>query len=234
MQATSLPTDYKKAFKDADIRGLYPVEVSEELAYLVARAFVDSTGAKRVAVGRDMRLSSPGIARAFCAGVVDAGATAIDLGLISTPMLYYISGKQKVHGVMITASHNPKNYNGLKLVLPGAIPLTGKTGLNAILKQITKPHFKEPQKSGKLIQQDILQDFFTYIEKKFPRPKKRTVRMVVDAGNGMGALLIPLLEKYAVVTPLFTKLDGTFPNRDSNPTLKKSQRAIVAALKTGE
>lgn len=231
---TVLPTDYKNAFKDADIRGLYPTEVSEELAYLVARAFVDITGAKRVAVGRDMRLSSPQMAEAFCAGVVDAGATALDLGLISTPMLYYVSGKQKVHGVMVTASHNPKNYNGLKLVLPGAVPLTGKTGLNAIQKRVAKQHYLEPKKRGKVVTKAIVEDFYAYIQKKFTPPKQRSVKIVVDAGNGMGALLVPLLETYAQVTPLFTVLDGTFPNRDSNPTLKKSQRAIVAALKTGQ
>lgn len=230
----SLPESYKKSFKDADIRGLYPTEINEELAYRVARAFVDITGAKKVVVGRDMRLSSPVIADAFCAGVVDAGAIAIDIGLISTPMLYYISGKQKLHGVMITASHNPKDYNGLKLVAPGAIPLTAKTGLNAIEKLVSKNKFTEPKRRGKVLEKSVADDFFAYLIKKNQPPKKRTVRVVVDAGNGMGSLLIPLLQRYAIVKPLFTKLDGTFPNRDSNPTLKKSQSAIVRELKTGK
>lgn len=230
-----LPPNYKKAFKDADIRGVYGSEIDEVVVYKVAVAFVKLNKLKKVVVGRDMRVSSPKLAKAFCQGVIEAGATAIDVGLISTPMLYYVSGKEKLPGVMITASHNPKEYNGLKLVFSRAIPVTGKSGLDDILDFVTDwPEVFLIKKPGEKIKRDIKNDFFAHLEKKFPTPKKRTVRVVVDAGNGMGSLLVPLLKKYAVVTPLFTKLDGTFPNRDSNPTLKKSQQAIVSELKTGQ
>jgi len=232
----SLPADYKKAFKDADIRGLFGSEIDEVLAYKVAFTFVKLNKLKKVVVGRDMRVSSPKLAKAFWAGAIDAGADVTDLGLISTPMLYYVSGKEKKAGVMITASHNPKEYNGFKLVHREAVPLTGKTGLNDILRFVTDwdSQAKVAKKRGVVEKRNITKEFFAYIESKFPIPKKRTVHMVIDVGNGMGALLLPLLRKYAHVTALATKLDGTFPSRDSNPTLKKSQRAIVSALKTGK
>ncbi len=233
MTINVLPIHYKKAFKDADIRGEYGDEINEELAYRIARGFVDVTGATKVAVGRDMRVSSPTLADAFCAGVIDAGAIAVDMGLVTTPMVYFMSGKERVHAVMITASHNPKQYNGFKLVAPGAQPLTGRTGLAQIQKVVAKNQFLEPKKRGKLIEKNVTDAFFAYLTKKVPPPKKRTVKIVVDAGNGMGTLLIPFLKQYAVVTPLFNTLDGTFPNRDSNPTLKKSQKAVGAALRTG-
>lgn len=235
LSAKTLPLDYKKAFKDADIRGLYGSEIDEVVAYRVGFAFIKLYQLKRVVVGRDMRVSSPKLAKAFSQGVTEAGATVIDIGQISTPILYYVSGKERMSGVVVTASHNPKEYNGLKLVFPGAVPLTGKTGLNEILRFVTSwQDIKIAKKSGTVEKRDVKADFFGYMQKKFPVPKQRTVKVVVDTGNGMGALLVPLLRKYAQVTPLFAKLDGTFPNRDSNPTLKKSQRAIVAELKTGK
>ena len=118
-----LPDKYKKAFKDADIRGVYPTEINETVDYRVTRAFVEMFDLKKVIVGMDMRISSPSLRDAFVAGVMDSGAEVLDIGLVDTPAVYFASGSYDTFGVMITASHNPKEYNGLKLVQSGAIPL---------------------------------------------------------------------------------------------------------------
>jgi phosphomannomutase len=227
------PLNYLHSFKDADIRGRYGNEINESLVYAIARGFVEETQAKKVVIGRDMRLSSPALSEAFISGVIDAGALVVDIGLVTTPMLYFVSGKKNLHGAMITASHNPKQYNGVKLVLPGAVPLTMKTGLRAIQNKVKKNTFFSSKRRGRVQKSDVIEDFFSFIKKQNRPPKQKTVKVVVDAGNGMGSLLIPLLEQYAIVTPIFTEMDGNFPNRDSNPTLKKSQRAIIQTLKKG-
>ena len=108
-----ISADYKNAFKDADIRGIYPSELDEEVTYLIARAFVDEFSLGTVVVARDMRLSSEALHKAFCKGVNDAGADVVDIGLVDTPVLYFASGSMQLPGVVITASHSPKNYNGL-------------------------------------------------------------------------------------------------------------------------
>lgn len=229
---SDLPQAYNEAFKNADIRGVYETEIDEVLAYRVAKAFVASTGASKVLVGRDMRNSSPALEKAFVAGVRDAGAKAIKLGLVTTPMLYFASGSQEAHGVMITASHNPAQYNGLKLVLPGAVPLTAKTGLNKIQKSITGD-LPNASIVGKEETLKIKSAYESYIKEKISSPKKKAFKILVDAGNGMGSLLVPLLKCYATVEALFTELDGNFPNRGSNPTLRKNQKPITTELKKG-
>jgi len=230
-----LPRDYKKAFKDADIRGIYPTEINETVAYRVARAFVDEFGWKEVLVARDMRLSSPTLRRAFVAGIRDAGATAVDISIIDTPGLYFASGSLNLPGVVITASHNPAEYNGLKLVAPGAIPLTNKTGLGAIKKRITANTFKAPKTRGALQKQSLQQKYVSYIQEKSTFTSARPLKVLVDAGNGTaGPLVQKLCHSLPIdITPLFFELDGTFPNRESNPTLAKNQKAIKAALKQG-
>lgn len=235
-ESDSLPKEYAKAFKDADIRGVYPTEINETVAYRVARAFVEECGWKQVLVARDMRTSSPTLRSAFIAGVRDAGATAIDIGIIDTPGLYYAAGSLDLPGVVITASHNPAEYNGLKLVAPGAIPLTNKTGLTAIKKRIEANQFPTPKKRGQLKKQSVTKDYLSYIGKRSTFKPERPLKVVVDAGNGTAG---PLVEKLCrtlpvEITPLFFELDGTFPNRASNPTLAKNQAAIKAAIKQGD
>jgi len=233
---TDLPTHYEAAFKDADIRGVYPTEINETVTYRVARAFVETFSLTEVIVARDMRLSSPALRRAFVAGVRDSGADVLDIGEVDTPALYYASGTYKLPGVMITASHNPKQYNGLKLVLSGAIPLTNKSGLHTIQKSIARTECKPAQTRGTLKKKATLKEYANYVKSSVSLHSPRPLRVVVDAGNGMATVLAPLLCKGLPieVTPLFFGLDGTFPNRDSNPTLAKNQRAIKAALKKGD
>ncbi len=230
-----IAADYEKAFKDADIRGVYPSELDEEVAYLIARAFISEYDFTEMVVGRDMRLSSPALYEAFVKGVVDAGATVIDIGLVSTPMVYYASGTWQLPGVMITASHSPRNYNGLKLVLPGAIPLTEAHGLKKIRTRIEKGAFKESARLGKVRQKDISKAYQRLITKIVSPKMLAGLSVLVDCGNGMSSVVMPLLaEKIPVkFTMLHTELDGRFPSRGSDPTLRRNQRAIQHGLKAG-
>lgn len=230
-----LPVDYKKAFKDADIRGWYGSEIDEIVAYRVAQAFVVEFSLSQVLVGRDMRLSSPALRDAFVAGVVSAGATVIDLGLVTTPMLYFASGSQSLPGVMITASHNPAGYNGLKLIMPGAIPLTNATGLKAIEQHIAKTILVTSKTRGNVTKKSIVAAYSRFVRDTVTFKPTHPLQLVVDAGNGMGTLLGPILKTYSklTTTELFFALDGAFPNRASNPTLHKNQKQVRAELKKG-
>lgn len=231
-----LPNDYEKAFKDADIRGIYPTEINEDVAYRTARAFVEQFNLKQVVVGRDMRLSSPALRDAFVRGAAESGANVIDLGLIATPMMYYASGTMESFGVMITASHNPKEYNGLKLVKTGAVPLTNTSGLRDIQDRVIANTFTNADTPGSVEMRDIQEEYRKYIQSQANITTPRPIRIVVDAGNGMATLLAPLLCCGLPVetTELFFELDGMFPNRDSNPTLAQNQQAIVSELQSGD
>jgi len=231
-----ISADYKRAFKQADIRGIYPKEIDEEVAYFVARAFVDEYQHKTVLVARDMRLSSPALHKAFCTGVTDAGANVVDLGLVSTPMLYFASGAMELPGVMITASHNPKKYNGLKLILSEAVPLTESFGLGKIRKRIEKGDFTEPAKVGKIKLKDIKKAYQKFIFKGIKVKNFADINIVADVGNGMAAVELPLLEEKMPVKfeTIFSELDGNFPNRDSDPTLKRNQKVLSQTLKQGK
>jgi len=233
--AIKISADYKRAFKQVDIRGEYPSEISEEVTYLVAMSFVAEYGLKKVLVARDMRLSSPALFDAFCKGATDAGANVIDLGLVHTPVLYYASGKMKLAGVMITASHSPKNQNGLKMVLSGAIPLTEEFGLKQIRKRMEKGDFAEPKKRGTVMAKDVTAAYADFVLKGAKTKGMEDLEIVADAGNGMGAVLMPLLNKRlpCTFTTINETLDGRFPSRGSDPTLKKNQKPVTAALKTG-
>lgn len=224
---------YHRAFKDADIRGIYPTEIDEEVTYLVARAFVDEFSYKKVLVARDMRLSSPALHAAFIRGANDAGAEVIDLGLVHTPFLYFASGSLKLPGVMITASHSPREYNGLKLIHKGAIPLTEKHGLKAIRKRMDKGVFKEPKRPGKTQTKDLKAAYERFIFKGRKTEKYKDISIATDIGNGMAHVLLPTLQAKipAKFEVLFDELDGRFPNRGSDPTLLKNQVALRRQLK---
>lgn len=231
----TLQAAYQRAFKDADIRGIYPTEIDEEVAYFVARAFVEEYKYTKVLVARDMRLSTPQLHEAFVKGVIDSGASVIDLGMVHTPVLYYASGTMNLPGVMITASHSPKEYNGLKLVFPKAIPLTEKNGLGKIRRRMEKGKFSAAAKPGKVTKKDVRKGYQKFVLKGVPAKKLAGLKVAVDVGNGMASVLMPLLQEKLPIdfTILFPELDGRFPNRASDPTLSKNQRHIKKALKEG-
>ncbi len=230
-----LPPDYQKSFKPADIRGVYPNEINESVAYFVARAFVAEFSYQTVVVGYDMRLSTPALHTAFVAGARDQGADVIDVGMVASPQLYFASGSLNLPGVMITASHSPKAYNGMKLVHAGAIPLTQNTGLKAILMRVKKANFGSVKKRGALRRKNILPAYQKFVLKGVQPKRYQGLTLAVDIGNGMASSIVPLLQAKLPITfrTLFANPDGNFPNRDSDPNLRENQVALDTLIDHG-
>lgn len=208
-------------FKAYDIRGTYPRQLNEDVAYKIGAAFANYLKPKTVAIGRDMRISSDSLFEHIARGINDSGVDVIDLGLISTDGLYFAVGKFGFDGgIMITASHNPKEYNGFKICQAKAEPLSGQMGLNQMLKMLQDNNYLRKSPSpGRLIRKNIINDYISHCLSFIDPAKVRKYKIVIDAGNGMaGAILPPLLEKLPVeVTPLYFELDGTFPNHPASP-----------------
>ena len=206
-------------FKAYDIRGIYGQDLTDETAYLFGRGLVQYLNASAVAVGRDMRVSSPKLAENLMKGIIDQGANASDLGEISTDSLYFAVGKFGYPaGVMITASHNPSEYNGLKVCRENAEPLSGDGGLRQIRELMIKG-FRDSSYTGKQTERDILPDFAEHVLSFIDPAKIKPFKLVIDAGNGMaGKILPPVFEKLKCeVTPMYFEPDGSFPNHPANP-----------------
>lgn len=231
----TLQAEYKRAFKSADIRGIYPTEIDEELVYFIARAFVEEFGYKKLVVARDMRLSTPQLHEAFLKGANDSGASVVDIGMVHSPALYFASGTMDLPGVMITASHSPKQFNGLKLVHAQAIPLTEQSGLGKLRRRIEKGKFVDGKKRGFVSNKNVLKAYQKFVLKGYKAKKLEGIKIAADSGNGMAGVLLPLLQEKLPMKfdVLFPKLDGSFPNRGSDPTLSKHQKPLRDKLKKG-
>jgi phosphomannomutase len=218
-------------FKAYDVRGLYPSEVNEEAARLIGRGFVAYLGAKRIAVSRDMRLSSPSVAAAFIEGARMQGADVIDYGMMGTDMMYFAVARDGLDGgAQITASHNPKEYNGIKLVRKEAFPLSGDAGIGDIREMIANGTLPPPAGSpGALSSRNVVDDYvervLSFIDPSIIKP----FNVVLDAGSGMAGLIAPrLFERLPCkVTALCFEVDGTFPNHEANPLIEENRRDIV-------
>ncbi len=203
-----------------DVRGIYPSELNEEVAYLFGRAFVLYLKPLQVAVGRDMRLSSPALAEALIRGITDQGADAIDLGLTTTDELYFAVGKFNYPaGVMITASHNPKQYNGFKTCREEAIALSSASGLNDIRDLVLKNEFPKPEAPGRIIRRDVTEDYIDHALSFIDVSKIKPLKIAADAGNGMAGMILPRVFKRlpGQLIPLYFDLDGNFPNHPASP-----------------
>ncbi|HEY8745850.1 MAG TPA: phosphomannomutase/phosphoglucomutase, partial [Chloroflexota bacterium] len=221
-------------FKEYDVRGTYPDQLNDDAAYTVARAFVAQLAVTQVAVGRDMRLSSPAIAAAAIRGIVDQGAEAIDLGTTSSDELYFAVGHYGYQaGVMITASHNPGNYNGLKFCLKDAVPVSSQTGLNQVRDMVLGDAIPAGRTKGKVTKVDALADYIERMHTFFQKGDLKPLRVVVDAGNGMAGMIIPAVFKGlpVEVIPLYFELDGHFPHHPASPIEPQNmvdlQRAVL-------
>jgi len=228
-----LPINFMRAFKPADIRGVYPGEINEEVAYRVARAFVESRGYKTIVVGYDMRTSTPSLRKAFVAGAKDSGANVIDIGMVRSPMLYFASGYLDLPGAVITASHSPAKYNGIKLVAPQAVPLTAETGLDAIREKVESGRFKTARRKGTLTRKSLRRAYRTHVLAHIDKQKVEGMTISTDIGNGMAGVSMRAIDDAlpAAFPMLFPEPDGTFPNRDSDPCLRKNQKALIAHIK---
>jgi phosphomannomutase len=217
-------------FKAYDVRGVYGRDLDEEGAYAVGRAYVEHFEPRRIAVGRDMRVSAPAMARAVIDGAADGGADVLDLGMVGTEMVYYAVGELGLEGgICVTASHNPKEYTGMKIVRRGALPVGGESGLLDVRDRALRP-FGEPGRRGEVREEDVWPGFVERVLSFVEPAAMRPLRVVIDAANGMaGAMLAPVLERLPVeVVRCHFEPDGTFPNHEPNPLLPENREFIVA------
>jgi len=221
-------------FKAYDVRGLYPAEVNEEAARLIGGAFVAYLQARRIAVSRDMRLSSPALAAAFIDGATAQGAEVVDYGLAATDMLYFGVVRDGLDGgVQVTASHNPKEYNGFKMVRREAVPLSGDAGIREIREMVTGGSIPPPAAArGRVVQGSLLDDYVEKVLSFIDPAVIQPFTVVLDAGSGMAGLVAPRLfdRLPCTTTRLCFEIDGTFPNHEANPLLEENRAHIVARV----
>jgi phosphomannomutase len=226
-------SDLDKIFKAYDIRGVVPDELDEGVAEQVGAAFVRLTNAKSIVTLHDMRASSAPLAEALGRGAAAQGADVIHGGLGSTDMVYYASGSLDIPGAMITASHNPARYNGIKLCKAGAKPVGIETGLaeiKAMVQDGVPAYGGEP---GTTTSRDLLPGYAEYLKKLVDLSGIRPLKVVVDAGNGMAGHTVPLVFEGLPLTliALYFELDGTFPNHEANPIDPENLRDLQQAVK---
>ena len=221
-------------FKAYDVRGVYPAELDETVFREIGRAFVTFLKAKTIGVGRDMRVSSPSLAAAFIEGALAQGCNVVEYGMIATDMIYYgVATDNLDGGAQITASHNPKQYNGCKMVGKGNVPLSGDSGISDIREMIANNRIPPPaarpgSKTSRTILDGYAKHVMSFIDPSIVKPFKA----VLDAGCGMGGLVAPELFKPLPVktTVLCFTIDGTFPTHEANPLIEENRRDIVARV----
>jgi phosphomannomutase len=219
----AVAADLSQIVKAYDVRGVVPDQWDEPLAELFGAAFVELTGAGAVVIGHDMRPSSPGLSGAFARGAAARGADVTEIGLCSTDQLYYASGALDLPGAMFTASHNPARYNGIKLCRAGAAPVGQDTGLaeiRALVERWSDTGAPEPvSRPGKVTRRDTLADYAAHLRSLVDLGTARPLKVVVDAGNGMGGHTVPTVFAGLPLdlVPMYFELDGTFPNHEANP-----------------
>ena len=218
-------------FKAYDVRGLYPSEINEDAARLIGRGFVSYLQAKRIAVSRDMRLSSPSVAAAFIDGARAQGADVVDYGMMGTDMMYFAVARDGHDGgAQITASHNPKEYNGIKLVRREAFPLSGEAGIGDIRDMIASGQLPpEAATRGSVSTMNVIDDYVKHVMSFIDPSIVKPFNVVLDAGNGIAGMVAPrLFEKLPCrLTTLCFEVDGTFPNHEANPLIEENRRDIV-------
>ena len=224
-------------FKAYDVRGLYPGQINERLAELIGRGFVAHLGARRIAVSRDMRVSSPGLAKAFIAGARTQGADVVDIGLMGTDQLYFaVASADLDGGAQITASHNPGAYNGVKLVGRQALPLSGDAGIADIRDMLAASALPAPAaRPGACTRAEVLDDYLDHVLGFVDAAAIRPFSLVLDAGSGIaGVVAPPLFDRLPCrTTRLCFEVDGTFPNHEANPLIEANRRDLVDAVRAG-
>jgi phosphomannomutase len=212
--------DLSGVFKAYDIRGVVGEQLDTDLVRDIGAAFARRVTENAIVIGHDMRASSPGLAAAFAEGANREGVDVVMIGLASTDMLYFASGHLNLPGAMFTASHNPAQYNGIKLCRAGAAPVGQDTGLTDIQREVeagTPP--SEGKTPGRLETRDMLTEYVAYLHSLVDLSKSRPLKVVVDAGNGMGGHTVPaMFEGLPIdIVPMYFELDGSFPNHEANP-----------------
>ena len=227
-----MSADLSRIFKAYDVRGVVPDELDADLARRIGAAFAEWSGATAILLGRDCRLSSPELAAAIAEGATSRGVDVVDIGLASTDLLYFASGSQDLPGIMLTASHNPKQYNGLKFCLAGARPVGEESGLREIRGLVEagdRPPVADP---GSISTRDLLDPYVDHVLSFVDVSAMRPLVVVADTANGMGGLVVPAVMARLPVTlhHLYPELDGTFPNHPADPIDPENQRDLKAAV----
>ena len=227
-----MPADLDRIFKAYDVRGVVPDDLDADLARRIGASFAEWANLPAIALGRDCRLSSPELAASISEGATSRGVDVIDLGLASTDLLYFASGKLDVPGVMLTASHNPKQYNGIKFCMPGARPVGEETGLReirALVEAGDKPAVAAP---GTVQARDLLDAYAEHVLTFVDVAAMRPLTIAADTANGMGGLVVPaVLERLPVTLHLlYGELDGTFQNHPADPLNPANQVDLKAAV----
>ena len=221
------------AFKPYDIRGRIPDELNEDIAYRIGRAYAQLLNPRRVAVGRDIRLSSDGICSALSKGLMKGGADVFDIGLCGTEEIYFATFSEHMDGgIMVTASHNPMDYNGMKLVRDGARPISGDSGLLEIRNLAASGDFADSSREGSLSLLDCKEAYVKHLLGYVDRSSLKPFKVVVNAGNGCAGPVIDLLEHYLPFefVKLYHDPDGTFPHGIPNPLLPENRAATAQAV----
>jgi phosphomannomutase len=236
--------DLSALVKAYDVRGTVPDQLNEDIARAIGAAFIDVTGADKIVTAHDMRDTGPGLARAFAEGALKRGASVVEAGLSSTDMLYFASGHLGLPGAMFTASHNPAQYNGIKMCRANAVAIGQDSGLTEI-RDVAAGYLDNevPPNAvpGSVEQADLLRPYAEHLRKLVDLSGIRPLKVVVDAGNGMGGYTVPAVLGDAVlpglplqIVPLYFELDGSFPNHEANPlepaNIKDLQRAVVTEI----
>jgi phosphomannomutase len=222
-----------KVFKAYDVRGIYPGELDEEGALAIGRAYVEQFEPKRIAVGHDMRLSSVPMAEAVIRGASAGGAEVVDIGMVGTEMLYFGVGDLSLDGgIAVTASHNPRDYTGMKIVRRGALPVGGDSGLLEIRDRAQSLGGENGPDSVKPDTVDIYPGFVEKVLSFIEPTAVKPLKVVIDAGNGMaGAMLPPILEHLPIeAVRCFFEPDGSFPNHEPNPLLPENREFVVGKV----
>ncbi|MCW1930215.1 MAG: phosphomannomutase/phosphoglucomutase [Candidatus Kerfeldbacteria bacterium] len=228
--------DLSKIFKAYDVRGIFPTQLNEDIARRIGRSFAQCVEGDTILIGHDMRSSSPMLSRAFAEGVCDGGKNVEYAGLMSTDASYFAAGKFDMPVAMFTASHNPAQWNGIKMTNSGATPIGAESGLKDIQKTAEEGTFVAGKKRGKITERDITNDFVEHAISMIDVKKIKPLKIAVDAGNGMGGFIVPKVFARLPVTliPLYFELDGTMPNHEPNPIDPKNVQDLIATVKKEE
>ncbi|MDP9185572.1 MAG: phosphomannomutase/phosphoglucomutase, partial [Actinomycetota bacterium] len=225
--------DLSRIFKAYDVRGVVPDDLDVDTVRDIGAAFARITDDRPILIGRDCRLSSPDFAAALAEGITSQGSDAVDLGLASTDLLYFASGSLDLPGIMLTASHNPKEYNGLKFCQPGARPVGEDSGLRDIRALVEGGIQPTAGPRGSVEQRDLLAAYVDHVLRFVDLDAMRPLTVVADTANGMGGLVVPAVFDRLPITAhyLFRELDGTFPNHPADPLNPENQRDLKAAVR---
>ncbi|MEW6060098.1 MAG: phosphomannomutase/phosphoglucomutase [Actinomycetota bacterium] len=226
--AVSPHRNLAQIFKAYDVRGVVPENLDEDVARRIGSAFAEWAGAPRLAVGHDCRLSSPSLAAAVRDGAAARGVDVVDLGLASTDLVYFASGRLDVPGAMLTASHNPPEWNGLKFCLAGAKPVGEDTGLGEIRALAERDEYPSVASAGRVEPRDLLDAYAAHVLSFVDPSSVSPLTVVADTANGMGGLVVPAVMERLPVTlvHLYAELDGTFPNHPADPIRPENQRDL--------